>query len=68
MYRKEIKTVRELAGLFREGELKKEDNDVIIFDKGQCELYTEKEYYFSMDYGNLAWQYLEELGVHVADA
>ncbi len=61
-----IKTIQELADLFKRGVLKEADGDVVLFDKSECALETKKDYEFELSYDEVAWQALELLGVCVS--
>ena len=62
----EIKSLRELKDLFRDGALSKDDGDVIIFDKFKCELQTDKDLSFYMSYDDVAWEALQLFNIYAS--
>lgn len=56
-------TFKELRELFANGTLKESDNDCIIFDKGDCDLMTEKLYTFSIRQSDAAYMLFEGLDI-----
>lgn len=59
-----IETIEELGKLFAGGILRAEDGDVVIFDKGEAELWTSKPYLFSMSTQYIVWSHLNSLGIN----
>lgn len=56
-------TLEELKKLFVDGILKEKENDYVIFDKGDCDLITEKPYTFSMTQSDAAYILFEDLNI-----
>lgn len=56
-------TLEELKKLFADGILKEKENDCVIFDKGDCDLMTEKPYTFSMTQSDAAYTLFEGLDI-----
>jgi len=59
----DIKDIKELAKLFRTGDLSRDDGDIVVFDKSEATLMTEKEFYFEQSYEDIAWEALKALGI-----
>jgi len=59
----DIKDIKELAKLFRTGDLSRDEGDVVVFDKSEATLMTEKEFYFEQSYEDIAWEALKALGI-----
>lgn len=58
-----IVSLGELKRLFDDGTLSEDDGDVILFDKSECTLYTDKDYYYTEPWDEVAWSALSILDI-----